>query len=62
MVLTELHSTLWQYISKEHMESMADKVISDERWYRFIADVESAFADEVSQLAYEFWNDYGEEE
>ena len=51
-------NTLWQYIKKEHMEANTGQTITDEEWELFVDRLQSAFADEVSQLACGFWNDY----
>ena len=49
---------LSQYINKEHMESHTGQTITDEAWEVFVNRTQDGFAEEVSQLAFEFWNDY----
>ena len=49
---------LYQYISKEHMEKMTEKTISNEDWELFVHNVQDTFADEVSELARDFWTTY----
>ena len=53
-----LRGTVWNYVEKEHMESMCEgnTTITDEEWYEFVHMFQDAFADEVSGLALEFWN------
>ena len=51
-------NTLWQTINKEHMETNTGQAITDEEWRVFVDRLQDAFADEVSELATEFWNDY----
>lgn len=51
-------NTLWQTIEKEHMEANAGESITDEEWEMFVNRLQNAFADEVSELALEFWRDY----
>ena len=58
IVWKELRGTLWQYVRKEHMEETTREVIKDEEWELFVHRLQNAFADEVSQLAREFWLDY----
>ena len=55
----QLRPTLWQYIEKEHIKQMMDdeEPISDEEWELFIHSFQDAFANEVSVLALEYWND-----
>lgn len=55
----QLKPTLWQYLEKEHIEQMIDdeEPISDEEWELFIHTFQDAFANEVSVLALEYWND-----
>ncbi len=53
-----LEGCLWQYITKEHMEVNTGQTITDEEWELFVERIQNPFADEVSQLATEFWNDY----
>jgi len=58
----QLRPTLWQYIEKKHIEHMIDErpteePISDEEWELFIHSFQDAFANEVSVLALEYWND-----
>lgn len=52
------NNTLWQWIDKEHMEMNTGETITDEEWELFVHRLQDAFADEVSQLATEFWNGY----
>ena len=59
VVWNELVGTLWQYIMKEHMESMTGQTITDEEWELFVDRMQDAFAGEVSRLAHEFWSDWG---
>lgn len=58
IVWNELNNTLWQYIGKKHMEMNTDETITDEQWELFIRRVQDSFADEVSQLATEYWNSF----
>ena len=58
LVWNELKNTLWQYIDKEHMEMNTDETITDEQWDLFIRRFQDAFADEVSQLATEYWQSF----
>ena len=58
LVWNELKNTLWQYIDKEHMEMNTDETITDEQWELFIRRYQVPFADEVSQLATEYWNSF----
>ena len=66
----QLQPTLWQYIEKVHIEHMIlvcsndgmhrkddEEPISDEEWELFIHTFQDAFANEVSVLALEYWND-----
>ena len=49
---------LYQSINKEHMESYTGQTITDEEWRVFVDRLQDSFANEVSELATEFWNDY----
>ena len=40
------------------MESHTGQTITDEAWEVFVNRTQDGFAEEVSQLAFEFWNDY----
>ena len=51
-------NTLWQTINKEHMESNTGQTITDEEWRVFVDRLQNAFANEVSELATEFWYEY----
>lgn len=54
-----MYGCLWQYIGKEHMEDMIDDQlpISDEEWSEFVEICQDAFANQVSVLALEYWNE-----
>tara|TARA_R100001230_G_C5628809_1_gene136888 strand:+ start:192 stop:398 length:207 start_codon:yes stop_codon:yes gene_type:complete len=58
VIWNELKGTLWQYIEKEHMEMNTGEDIKDEDWELFVRRLQDTFADEVSQLATEFWHGY----
>lgn len=58
VIWNELRGTLWQYIEKEHMEMNTGEDIKDDDWELFIHRLQDTFADEVSQLATEFWVGY----
>ena len=51
-------NTLWQCIAKEHMEMNTKETITDMEWRVFVERLQDAFANEVSELALEFWNEY----
>lgn len=51
-------NTLWQYITKEHMEANTGQTIADEEWELFVDRLQDAFAREASQLAAEYWYEY----
>jgi hypothetical protein len=51
-------NSLWQYITKDHI----DPNISDAKWNKFLEDNQSTFAEMVSEMAYELWNDNSEVE
>ena len=48
---------LWQVINKQHMEANTKETITDEEWELFCIIYKTPFANEVSQLAIDFWND-----
>ncbi len=49
---------LYQTIEKKHMEWMTESKISDEVWEKFVNERQDAFADEVSVLAREFFQEW----
>ena len=51
-------NTLWQMINKEHMETNTGQTITDEEWRVFVDRLQDSFANEVSELATEYWNEY----
>ena len=51
-------NSLWQYITKDHI----DPNISNAKWNKFLEDNQSTFAEMVSEMAYELWNNNGEVE
>lgn len=55
--MNENRWNLWQVINKQHMESNAKETITDEEWELFLDYFQNAFANEVSQLATDFWKD-----
>ena len=56
-----MNGCLWQTIEKEHMEMMSydddDEEISDDEWSLFVRMFQHAFANEISALAAEHWNE-----
>ena len=54
--------TLWQSIEKKHMEYNTGERISDEDWEQFVEKCQDGFADEVSTIAMEWWNDHSKTE
>jgi len=51
----DTNKVLWQILEKKHIaENM-----SDDKWYDFVNDNESEFADEVSRVGKEFVENYG---
>jgi hypothetical protein len=54
-VWEKLKGTMWNYIEKHHMEEMCREKISDDEWDLFLEAFQDGFADEVSQLAVEYW-------
>ena len=52
-----MEEALWQVIEKEHMEIMTKQTITDKEWNRFVSNYEGSFAEEVSILALDFWNE-----
>ena len=55
VIWNELRGTLWQYIDKEHMKMNTGETIKDEEWELFVDRLQDKFADEVSELARDFW-------
>jgi len=51
----DTNNVLWQILKKEHIA----EDMSDDKWYDFINDNESEFADEVSRIGKEFVENYG---
>ena len=49
-------NSLWQYIDKSHI----DPKIQDEIWEEFVLSHEDEFAEKVSELAQEMWNNYNQ--
>lgn len=49
---------LYQYLHKVHMELMLGRKISDDTWALFLRDRQDAFADEVSELAREYFTEW----
>lgn len=56
-VWEQLSNCLWQYLEKKHIESMSYGKISDEEWNVFVNMFQDSFANEVSLLATEYWNE-----
>ena len=57
-----MNECLYQIIEKEHMESMTKEKIDADEWNKFCLKYIDAFAEEVSLLAKEYWDERGEEE
>jgi hypothetical protein len=55
--MVDTRNALWQVITKEHMEQNVGESITDEEWKAFIDRFQTAFAEEVSELAMEYWSD-----
>lgn len=53
----KMNEAMWQVIEKEHMEMMTKQTITDKEWNRFVSKYEDSFAEEVSILALDFWNE-----
>ena len=53
-----MKTKLWQAIEKEDMEANARESITDEEWELFVNRLQDTFADEVSELALNFWRLY----
>lgn len=54
----DLSNTLWQFVAKEHMETMVGHKIKNTEWQRFVDDVCEKFCDSVSRKAMNYWNDW----
>ena len=46
---------LYQYITREDMESNLGIKITDAKWEKFVEEYSEPFWDEVSKLAKEYW-------
>ena len=51
----DMNGCLWQFIEKRHIEEMCGEKISDDEWYLFVEAFQDGFANDVSQLAVEYW-------
>lgn len=47
-------NSLWQYIERDHIDSSIKKTI----WEEFVLSHQDEFAERVSELAQEMWNNY----
>jgi len=55
--MVDTRNALWQVITKEHMEQNVGESITDEEWEAFVEQFGSAFSEEVSELANEYWRE-----
>ena len=55
-----MNECLYQIIEKEHMESNAKEEIDADEWNKFCLEYIDSFADTVSMLALELWNERGD--
>ena len=51
-----MNKCLYQIIEKQHMEFNAKEEIDADEWDKFCLKYIDAFADEISLLALEYWN------
>jgi len=51
----DMNGCLWQFIEKHHIEDIGGKKIRDVEWYLFVEVFQDGFANQVSQLAWEYW-------
>lgn len=51
----DMNGCLWQFIERHHIEEMCGEMISDDEWYLFVEAFQDGFANDVSQLAVEYW-------
>ena len=51
-----MNECLYQIIEKKHMEFNAKEEIDADEWNKFCLKFMDAFAEEVSELALEYWN------
>ena len=49
-------NSLWQYIERDHIDPKIKKTI----WEEFVLSHEDEFAERVSELAEEMWNNYNQ--
>jgi hypothetical protein len=54
MTIRVPNNSLWQYIERDHIDSNIKKTI----WEEFVLSYQDEFAEKVSELAQEMWNNY----
>tara|TARA_R100000900_G_scaffold60418_1_gene48678 strand:+ start:145 stop:405 length:261 start_codon:yes stop_codon:yes gene_type:complete len=53
-----MDNCLWQYIEKEHMEvncNLEVGSINEDEWHEFVLRFQDSFANYISELAVEYW-------
>jgi hemerythrin-like domain-containing protein len=56
MTIQVPNNSLWQYIEKDHIDSNIKKSV----WENFVASNQDKFAERVSEIAEELWENYNQ--